>query len=232
MTVFQLTPVAFSVASRYFGPTRSGGEKQISGAALDWGKALRAFRARTGINQQSLAEQLGISQPQVSRFEAGTATPREAVISAIRALIERPDNRSLIDGLMTTIQFSPHVVCLVQPAGDNVRYVALSRGFREHPQFRKIEVGQTVRKEASQDGETLLLRAIGGGVFDGEITAIDAVWTAEVDHQTNHWQGIMTPIRSSDGGWYLHCAMKQLGPDTYSATLARRDGPMVLHTLT
>ncbi|WP_291845539.1 helix-turn-helix transcriptional regulator [Maricaulis sp.] len=201
------------------------------GTILDWGKALRAHRARTGINQQSLADQLGISQPQVSRIEAGTAEPRDDVTSAIRALLERPNNRSLFDGLMAAIQFSPHVICLVQLAGDNVRYVALSRGFREHPQFRRIEVGQTVRKDASRNGEVLLLDTIGSGIFDGEITAIDAVWITETDQHHNHWQGIMTPIRSAEGGWYLHCAMKALDADAYADLLANRETPLVLHTL-
>ncbi|OLF80716.1 hypothetical protein AWH62_14545 [Maricaulis sp. W15] len=201
------------------------------GTVLDWGKSLRAYRARLGINQQRLADQIGVSQPQVSRIEAGAAAPRDDVASAIRALLERPDNRSLFDGLMTAIQFCPHVVCLVQAADDNMRYVALSRGFREHPQFRTIEVGQTVRKEASRNGETLVLDMMASGIFDGDVTAIDAVWEAEIDRHRYQWQGIMTPIRSGEGGWYLHCAMKALDAGTFARRMAARDRPMIVHTL-
>lgn len=203
----------------------------LMGTALDWGKALRDYRARTGLNQQGLAAQLGISQPQISRIEAGSARLADDVASAVRALIQKPGNRGLFDGLLTTIQFCPHVACLVQPAGDDIRYVALSRGFREHPQFRAIEIGQLVRKQASRNGEALVLATIGSGIFDGDVTSINAIWKAEVDDQLNHWQGVMTPIRASGGGWYLHCAMKPLSPAQFAALSANRSDPMVVHRL-
>ncbi len=201
------------------------------GPALDWSKALRDYRARTGLNQQGLAAQLGISQPQISRIEAGSARLGPDIESAVRALIQKPGNRSLFDGMLTTIQFSPHVTCLVQPAGDDIRYVSLSRGFREHPQFRSIEVGQLVRKDASQNGESLVLATIGSGVFDGCVTRIDAVWEAEIDNRQFHWQGVMTPIRASGGGWYLHCAMKPLTASQFAEKSADRSGPMIVHKL-
>ena len=201
------------------------------GPALDWGKALREFRAQTGINQQSLADQLGISQPQVSRIEAGTAIPHPDTISTIRALIERPDNRSLFDGFLTTIRFNPHVACLVQPDVDTVRYVALSQGFREHPQFRQIDVGQTVRKDASRNGEALIMETLQSGIFNGEVLAIDAIWKAEIDQHINFWHGILTPIRSGAGGWFVHCEMAPLGAADFDAELKRRGKPLHVHTL-
>ncbi|WP_323760632.1 hypothetical protein [Maricaulis sp.] len=146
-------------------------------------------------------------------------------------MIHKPGNRSLFDGLLTTIQFSPHVACLVQPEGDDIRYVALSRGFREHPQFRTIEVGQVVRKAASRNGEALVLATIGSGVFDGEVTRIDAIWEAEIDNQLNHWHGVMTPIRSNGGGWYLHCAMQPLSAGEFAGMSSNRPGPLVVHKL-
>ena len=201
------------------------------GTKLDWGQALRAYRSRTGINQKELARQLGISQPQVSRIEAGTALPRDDVASGIRALLDRPDNRNLFDGLLTSIQFSPHVICLVQPVGDTVRYVALSRGFREHPQLRSIEVGQSVRKDASRNGESMIHDMMRSGIFAGEITAIDAVWEAEIAPHHAYWRGIVTPIRSRDGGWFLHCSMQVLDAARYARLLADRGSPLILHTL-
>lgn len=231
--MFQLTP------RRNFGLPADGTDLHLvfvlnfdrTVTFVDWGRTLRDYRARSGTNQQSLASQLGISQPQVSRIEAGTACPRDDVISAIRNLIARPDNRSPFDGLITAIRFSPHVICLLQPAGDNVRYVALSRGFREHPQFRTVEIGQTVRKQASRNGAALLMKTIDSGVFDGEITAIDAIWEAERDGCTNYWHGITTPIRSSNGGWYLHCAMEQLDASRFEELAASRDEALILHTM-
>jgi len=198
---------------------------------LDWGKALRDFRARTRVNQKNLAEQLGISQPQVSRIEAGTATPHPDILSSIRALIERPGNRSLFDGFLTTIRFNPHVACLVQPDIDTVRYVALSQGFREHPQFRQIDVGQTVRKAASRNGEALIMETLRSGIFDGEVLAIDALWKASIDEQVNYWHGILTPIRSDAGGWYVHCEMAPLAAAEYQTKLQLRDTPLQLHRL-
>ena len=198
---------------------------------MDWGKALREYRARTGLNQQGLAKQLGISQPQISRIEAGYALPGTDIASTVRALIQKPGNRSLFDGMLTAIQFSPHVTCLVQPTGDDMRYVALSRGFREHPQFRAIEVGQVARKQASRNGEALAIATIGSGIFDGDVTRIDAIWLAEVDDQLHHWQGIMTPIRASGGGWYMHCSLKPLSAPQFAAMSSDRPDTMVVHKL-
>ncbi len=53
----------------------------------DLGRALRTFRIRTRINQDAMAQTLGVSQSQISRWESGRDYPRAANADAIRALI-------------------------------------------------------------------------------------------------------------------------------------------------
>ncbi|SDG25193.1 helix-turn-helix domain-containing protein [Pelagibacterium luteolum] len=53
----------------------------------DIGQALRRFRIGARINQGAMAQTLGVSQSQVSRWESGRDTPRPHNIEAIAALI-------------------------------------------------------------------------------------------------------------------------------------------------
>jgi transcriptional regulator with XRE-family HTH domain len=51
---------------------------------------IRAYRARSGITQRELADQLGVTQQSVARWEQG-APPRRHMLRVIESLVDQPD---------------------------------------------------------------------------------------------------------------------------------------------
>lgn len=192
------------------------------------GAELRAYRSRTGIKQEALAAQLQISQAFVSRLEAGRIEPGSKILLRIRNLLDNPGNRPVLDHVLTSVRRSPHVICVIQPQGDNMRYVALSEGFINHPQFAPTAEGQVFRKQASEDGARLVSSIIDSGAFDGDVESIDVMWKAEIDGFENYWCSINTPIRAGENDWYLHCAMNQIEAGEFAHRLEARDGRLLI----
>lgn len=192
------------------------------------GAELRAYRSRTGIKQEALAAQLQISQAFVSRLEAGRTEPGDRILLRIRNLLDNPGNRPVLDHVLTGVRRSPHVICVIQPEGNNMRYVALSQGFSNHPQFASTEEGGTFRKHASEDGARLISVIIDSGAFSGDVESIDVMWKAEIDGFENYWCSINTPIRAGENDWYLHCAMNQIEAGEFARRLEERDGRLLI----
>ena len=147
------------------------------GRNMNWGTELRAFRARTGLKQEALADLLRISQAYVSRLEAGRTEPKPGLENRIRALMADRSHRDVLDFVLSSIRVSPQISCIIQPTEDNVRYVALSQGFRRHPQFAAVQEGLEVRREAAADGHRLVREILASGAFHGEVKALDAKWS-------------------------------------------------------
>lgn len=180
------------------------------------------------MKQEVLADRLGISQAFVSRLENGQAIPRDDLAERIRSLVTDPAGRNVLDYVIDVVRMSPHVLCIIRPDGDNVRYVAISRGFRDHPQFQIVEEGLPVRSEASDEGSALVSTILQSGAFSGTIESIDVMWRAEIDGFCNHWHSINTPIKGNDGNWYLHCAMTQMSAGDYADRLQKRGTPIII----
>lgn len=178
------------------------------------------MRARAGLTQHGLAERLGTSQAHISRMEAGHTLPRDDLAARIRAFRRAPDVRGVLDGILETVRSSPDVICVVRPDGAEVRYVALSDGFRRHPQFRTLAEGERVAAEGSREGPGLVDRLRRSGIFSGEVEAVETTWLAEVRGFRNHWYMLATPLRTDRGDRYLHCAMQHIDEDTHARLAA------------
>ena len=198
---------------------------------MNWSSELRAFRSRTGLKQEALADLLKISQAYVSRLEAGRTEPKPGLENRIRALMSDRSHRDVLDFVLSSVRVSPQISCVIQPTKDNVRYVALSNGFRGHPQFAGVEEGLEVRREASPDGHRLVREILACGAFSGQVRSVDAVWQATIEEQTYYWRSVNTPVRANDGIWYLLCAMTQLSQDEHDERMAQRETQLVINTI-
>lgn len=183
------------------------------------------MRTRAGLTQQGLAERLGTSQAHISRIEAGHALPKRELAARIRAFRNAPDVRGVLDGILETVRRSPDVVCMVRPDGPDVRYVALSEGFRRHPQFSTLQEGECVTAENSRQDPGLIARLRQSGIFSGEVEAVETTWLAEVRGFRNHWYMLATPVRTEDNGRYLHCAMQHIDGARHRRLLAEWGDP-------
>lgn len=202
---------------------------QVWGRNMNWSNELRAFRARTGLKQETLADLLKISQAYVSRLEAGRTEPKPGLENRIRALMSDRSHRDVIDFVLASVRVSPQIICVIQPSYDNVRYVALSNGFRNHPQFSGVTEGLEVKRDAFEHGHRIVRDILNCGVFNGKVRSVDVVWTNVLDGQVQYWRAINTPVRAKDGDWYLMCAMTQLNEDEYAERLTHREDPLIVN---
>lgn len=198
---------------------------------MNWSSELRAFRSRTGLKQEALAGLLKISQAYVSRLEAGRTEPKPGLENRICALMSDRSHRDVLDFVLSSVRVSPQISCVIQPTKDNVRYVALSKGLRNHPQFFGVEEGLEIRRDASPDGHRLVREILSCGAFSGQVRSVDAVWNATIDDQTYFWRSVNTPVRANDGIWYLLCAMTQLSEDEHNERMAHREAQLIINAI-
>lgn len=199
---------------------------------MNWSSHIRAIRARAGLTQKGLADRLGTSQAHISRIEAGHVEPRPDLAERIENFRTAPDIRGVLDGIIDTVRRSPDIICVIRPDGDDVRYVALSRGFRNHPQFLTLREGDRVIAEAAREGPDLVTRIRESGIFSGDVECVESAWLAEIRGFRNYWHTHVTPIQTDHDGRYLYCAMRQLDQAAYEALIARWDGQLrIIHYL-
>jgi transcriptional regulator with XRE-family HTH domain len=195
---------------------------------MDWAKQLRKYRSQEGIKQKELATRLGISQAFVSRLEAGQSEPGEALATQIQSMLLDPASRSVIEHIINNVRRNPHVAGLLRAETDQMRYIALSKGLKAHPQFAPVREGQTIRTEVAESGNELVSAVLASGAFSGKVEMIDMLWVVNIDGATNHWRGIFTPIQYDVQTWYLHCAMQQMDEDGYAALHNRRGSSLLI----
>lgn len=191
---------------------------------MNWGAELRAFRRRTGLKQEALADLLHVSQAYVSRIEGGSADPKSGLENRIRALLSDPSYLDVIDFALKGVRVSPLMTCIIRPDADDVRYVALSAGMRSHPRFTNVEEGDLVDTQISAQGRQLLSIIKDSGIFSGHVEAVDAIWHSEYEGVTDHWHGVYTPMRSRDGEWFLHVAIDRICAERFGELENGREG--------
>lgn len=105
--------------------------------AVQFGKKLRTWRRLNNIKQEALAHMLGISQPNITRWEQGLDTPSPERLSQIKSLMSGVMRDELaLERLF--IQRQRSIRALI--ALDGVRYRAFSKGYQElWPTFGKLE---------------------------------------------------------------------------------------------
>ena len=82
----------------------------------DLAERIRTYRLKQGLTQRELADQLGVTQQSVARWEQG-APPRRYMLRALDALIDESDAGDHPKELADIIGIRPPVAGRVQPHG-------------------------------------------------------------------------------------------------------------------
>ncbi|WP_300530754.1 helix-turn-helix domain-containing protein [Maricaulis sp.] len=191
---------------------------------MNWGAELRAFRRRTGLKQETLADLLHVSQAYISRIEGGSAEPKANLENRIQALLSDPSYLDVIEFALKSVRVSPLMTCIIRPDDGEVRYVAISAGMRNHPRFSSIGEGQVVDTQISAQGQQLLAIIKESGIFSGHVEAVDAIWHSEYEGVKDYWHGVYTPMRGREADWYLHVAIDRICADRFSQLENGREG--------
>ncbi|WP_300544019.1 helix-turn-helix domain-containing protein [Maricaulis sp.] len=197
---------------------------------MNWAAELRAMRARAGLTQRGLARLLDTSQPHISRIEAGLALPRHGLIDRIRLFRDAPKARGVLAGILASVRRNPNAACVLQPEDGTLRYVALSAGFRRHPQFTNDNEGECVRPEISPNGTKLVRKLLESGIFNGDAETVETLWPADTGGVRYYWSVTHTPIRTATAERYLHCALQPIDPSTYERLHKTWNGRLRIRT--
>jgi len=143
------------------------------GEAEIWRNYLRRYRFTNNIKQAALAEDLGVTQAMVSRWESGAVTPATGMQARIRALAETSAGMaSPLVGWRNHVSFQPGMAAVVTADGvietasaGLIRELELSRG--------KVE-GKSL--DALFSGDLLGLHNIlnAKGFFDGALESVES----------------------------------------------------------
>jgi transcriptional regulator with XRE-family HTH domain len=79
-------------------------------------EGIRAYRRRHGMTQRELADQLGVTQQSVARWEHG-APPSRHMVRTLEVLVDEPDTVARSDDMADIIGIRPPAPTMVRPRG-------------------------------------------------------------------------------------------------------------------
>ncbi|MEQ8178924.1 MAG: helix-turn-helix transcriptional regulator [Amphiplicatus sp.] len=188
-----------------------------------WARLVRALRVRQGLSQQSLADQLGVDQKSVSRWEAG-AEPSLRLRRRLRDLM-RANRDSRLD-----------------------RLTRMRVGYAAWPSSLLGEGAVFIEKSASLAGEVGIsglpdLPSLYGcfgeeadeqtaawertGIFTGELAMTISLNRIPTPSGLVHFRGLDTPYISSTGDIWCVCEIKRLSAEDYAENARQLGGTLV-----
>ncbi|XBQ15038.1 MAG: helix-turn-helix transcriptional regulator [Oceanicaulis sp.] len=172
---------------------------------MDWARQVREFRERVKLKQDALADLLLVSQSTVSRLESGTLTPAPALRARLERLFSRPENEPLFSRCRTLVAVSPAICFLLGLRDGAIVLEAASEPARRlGPPWSEQAVGAPLRGDLGADAPAHLKKLVELGVFRGEVSSVDVLWTQGAGEATERWHTVFVPVRDEAGDWFLH----------------------------
>lgn len=169
---------------------------------MDWSRKLKELRFLEGLKQETLAQQLRVSQAAVSQWERGVAEPPAHVQAEIRERGYKAPSAQIGRALKYSVRNSPYPCGLVELVDDTLVLRALSATARSsYPLLDIDDLDQSVDGKLGRDADLNFLEMKRRGVFVGD--AVGAITRATVSRHgtTIVAQTAYTPFRIDHDRW-------------------------------
>lgn len=200
---------------------------RISGDdAESWGPQIRRFRRLRSIKQNALAEQLGVDQATVSRWERGRQVPDLGMQRRLRALMRSAEPRDEV--LLKHWIDSAVGYTLLNDAQRTI--LAASPSFcRLHGVDADEVIGRSAVPIYTEELERIWWQAIEAGFFEGEIASVTAV--SRINALSGLERGVAgisvwTPVRLRTGDVLCRVDRVALSDEEFTRARAQYGGPM------
>jgi transcriptional regulator with XRE-family HTH domain len=148
-------------------------EETHSVEAMNWPSLLRHHRYTHNLKQAALAEDLGVTQALISRWESGRSTPSRPMRDRIRKAVDPTPVGVPMIAWQDTIAQHPAMVTVIDENGIGE---IVSEGFaREFAVDRKDVMGRSFRDLFAGDFEILFDRLTNAGFFQGRVEFAEGV---------------------------------------------------------
>jgi transcriptional regulator with XRE-family HTH domain len=200
---------------------------------MNWGNELRAFRTRNNLKQAAAADLLGVSQAYISRLEGGVQQPSADVEARLRAVLSAPEHRPVFDSFKAVVDYSPHVMFLLSLRDGALWVEAASRSALAlsgalAPGAPALEVGAALDPGDAPEVCAGVNALIGQGGFEGRLTLMDVVWSAQdrANGAPRHFRSTLVPVRDELGRWFIHGATQPIQPAEFERLMRQWNGPV------
>ena len=166
-----------------------------------WRDRLRRYRLSHNIKQSALAEDLGVTQAMVSRWEAGLVDPSPVMQARIRVLLALEPAIPLVDW-RRQVALEPGLAAVIDPVG---QIETVSQGLARLMARPAAEIeGQYVDEAFSGDMPQLFRRLKNAGFFDEAVETVESAdkycFVDKNGCDASCWvHGLHWPHRGEDG---------------------------------
>jgi transcriptional regulator with XRE-family HTH domain len=140
---------------------------------MNWPSLLRHHRYTHNLKQAALAEDLGVTQALISRWESGRSTPSRPMRERIRRAVKPQPVGAPMIAWQDTIAQHPAIVTVIDENGIGE---IVSEGFvREFSVSREDVIGRSFQDLFSGDFKILFDRLTNAGFFQGQVEYAEGV---------------------------------------------------------
>lgn len=193
--------------------------------ARRWPNLIKQLRRRAGLSQAALAEELGVRQASVSRWENGHDLPSLQLRRRMRTMLQTSNASCLKQQLQIRMTYAPSPMSIVGPGA---RFLDFSRSFA-------AETGTIIERLKGhriygQFGETVDVTTEKwekSGIFSGDVAFTLTVLTFEdAAGQSIHLKNFDTPHLIDDDEIVTICETRRIEKTAYDEHILTYGGPV------
>lgn len=179
---------------------------------------LRQFRYRTGLKQEAMAEEIGVSQGYYSRLESGQLLPSAAVHERIIALFGNPYFETAAERWRKSVKYSYTAASMIFAARGTVRLLEFSQGLREMGGvYASARTGDVLENALSEDADHQFSQLKAYGAFDGAVAVVRNIWNTGSADTGKYFKAVTTIFPDAAHKFVLFSQHSEISKTEYNS---------------